>query len=449
MKLTLQIENFSVLDDGGPVSVVVPETGLQVGRNAGMGWVLPDASRHISGHHFDVYHQGGQWLLHDRSTNGTFLQGHRHRLDGAHRLSHGDRFQVGQYIVVVLFDAPAARPGMEPGSLPPYQVGQPAPGPAAGDDPWAMPGGHSPINPMPVQAGPRQADFAHDFVAFPAGPQGAAPAVPAPAPAQPHPPHVAAQGPAGAPFAAPHPAGAGAESSLPPAPQGVFAPAAHAAAPAAPTTAPPPAQPAAQAEPAAFVRAFCRGAGLPDDLARDVDPEALAGALGQAVAVTTARLMSALRDRSVARHFTRAAERTMRGASDNNPLKFLPSPEQAIEASFLRPRAGFMAGAQGYGDALGDLARHQAALFAALQPALAELMQDLDPGRIETEAKARAGLAGQRKARAWDAYVERWDAKAAHDNGILDEFIRLFAAAYRAADEGAGEDGGGTPPGPV
>ena len=43
MTLTLQIENFHVLDDGGPVSILVPERGIQVGRRSGMDWVLPDA----------------------------------------------------------------------------------------------------------------------------------------------------------------------------------------------------------------------------------------------------------------------------------------------------------------------------------------------------------------------------------------------------------------------
>ena len=148
-------------------------------------------------------------------------------------------------------------------------------------------------------------------------------------------------------------------------------------------------------------------------------------------------------DRAAARHFTRAGERTMRGASDNNPLKFLPTPEQALEAVFLRPRAGFMTGARAYDDALGDVTRHQTALFAALQPALAELRLDLEPTRIAADAKSRAGITGQRKSKAWDAYVERWDAKAAHENGILDEFIRLFAEAYRAADETGGFGGTG------
>ncbi len=411
MTLTLQIENFSVLDDGGPVSVVVPQSGLQAGRNAGMGWVLPDASRHISGHHFDVYLQGGQWWLHDRSTNGTFLQGHRHRLDGAHSLSHGDRFQVGQYIIVAMLDAPAAQPGMKPGSLPSYNVGTPAPDLPHDEDPWAISGGFEPVNPMPVERAARMDDFAGDFVAFPTAPD-------APTPEAAH--HAATDN------ASPFAPAAAADVSAPPA----------APAPAEPA----PASPAAQGlPPAAFVQAFCRGAGLPAELAEGVDAAALAERLGQTMAAATARLMMALRDRSAARHFTRAGERTMRGATDNNPLKFLPSPEQAIEASFLRPRAGFMNGAAGYEDALSDLSRHQTALFAALQPALAELMQDLDPGPIEAEAKG--GLTGQRKSRAWDTYVARWDAKATHENGILDEFIRLFAEAYRSADRQSGGPG--------
>lgn len=419
MTLTLQIENFSVLDDGGPVSVTVPESGLQVGRNSGMGWVLPDASRHISGHHFDVYRQGEDWMLHDRSTNGTFLQGHRHRLDGAHRLIHGERFQVGQYIIVALIDAPAAQLGIKPGSLPPYDVASAAPEMPADEDPWAIPGGFEPVNPMPAEKAARMDDFAGDFVAFPTTPQGedAAEAVKKAAPADDASPF--------GPGAREEGKGAVGQSSLPPGP--VAAPSSKE-------------QPAAMppAAPAAFVRAFCKGAGLPPELAEGVDGEVLAEHLGQAMAATTGRLMAALRDRSAARHFTRSAERTMRGASDNNPMKFLPSPEQAIEASFLRPRAGFMAGAEGYDDALSDLSRHQTALFAALQPALAELMADLDPGRIESETKGKAGLTGQRKSRAWDSYVARWDEKAAHENGILDEFIRLFAEAYRSADSNRG-----------
>lgn len=384
MSLTLRIENFHVLDDGGPVSVLVPETGLHVGRRSGMDWVLPDASRFISGHHFSVDFDGATWWLRDVSMNGTFLQDHRHRLDGAHALSHGDRFQVGHYLIVALFDMVQGAGPISSASLPGHRLER-AVDEAPQDDPWAIGTPPvEPIDPMPIETRARQPDFGDDFIAL---------------------------DPAPPPPAAPPPA-----------------------APGAPLPQPAAADPAADA---AFLRGFCQGSGLDPALAAGVDPATLGRQLGEAMRISAAQIMGALRDRSTARHFTRAGERTMRGATDNNPLKFLPDAEQALEALFLRPRAGFLTGAAGFDEALSDLRRHQAAVFAALQPALLELTADLEPSRLETDSKG--GLAGGRKGRAWDTFIARWDAKAASENGILDEFIRLFAQEYRKMDEGRGK----------
>lgn len=385
MSLTLRIENFHVLDDGGPVSVQVPETGLQVGRRSGMDWVLPDASRFISGHHFSVAFDGTTWWLRDVSMNGTFLQDHRHRLDGAHRLSHGDRFQVGHYLIVALFDAVQGAGPISPASLPGHRLDRVVEE-AVQDDPWAIVGpAVAPVDPLPADIRPRLPDFGDDFIALDQAP-------PVPVPVKPEP--VTAPQAAAAP-------------PLPAAPDPAAAP--------------------------AFLRAFCEGAGLDPALAAGVDPALLGRQLGETMRLGAGQIMAALRDRSTARHFTRAGERTMRGATENNPLKFLPDAEQAVEALYLRPRAGFLTGAAGFDEALSDLRRHQAAIFAALQPALLELTADLEPSGIEAEAKG--GLAGGRKAKAWDAYVARWDAKAASENGILDAFIRLFAQEYRKMDE--------------
>ena len=387
MTLTLQIENFHVLDDGGPVSILVPERGIQVGRRSGMDWVLPDASRYISGHHFDVIQEAGKWSLHDRSTNGTFLQGHRHRLDGPHLLNHGDRFQVGQYVIVALFDLPQDR-GMTPSSLPTHRVDSPVVEPIS-DDPWAVGAVHEPIDVYPAEALRHGPDFSRDFV----------------------------------PFSAPEP------------PKSKAAPQPAAQVTAAPVSA---AQPVLTAvnndEPSAILRAFCEGAGLSIEYAKDVPTEDLARALGQSLRLTTTHIMAALQDRAAARHFTRAGERTMRGATDNNPLKFLPDAEQAMDALFLRPRAGFLTGADGFDAALWDLRGDQSALFAARQPPLLALLEGLGPSRIDAEAKGNQ-LIGNKKSKCWDDFVARWDAKTASENGILDEFIRLFAQAYRKAHD--------------
>ena len=97
MTLTLKIENYDRLENGGPATITLERRGASVGRREAMDWVLPDPQRHISGHHFDVTYADGAYWLTDLSTNGTFLQGQRYRLEGPHRLSHGDRLVVGHY----------------------------------------------------------------------------------------------------------------------------------------------------------------------------------------------------------------------------------------------------------------------------------------------------------------------------------------------------------------
>ena len=435
MTLILQIENYQTLDDGGPARIIVPDSGLSAGRSSGMGWVLPDASRHISGHHFDVSHDDRGWWLRDVSTNGTFLQGQRYRLDGAHMLSHGDRFQVGQYIIVALIDAAqgaaAAPEDFGPASLPDRSH---APtGSGQGDDPWSVGGpgggGFEPIDPSPSQMAHRAADFGDDFIST--GPVRELPPAPLPhAPAYP--------APQGAPGASPFGASPSADDGA--SPFGAPPTAAPLAPGATPPGAPAPAErrettgvrrpgpPVAESD---FVAAFCKGAGLPPNLYAGVEPGALAVALGESMRRVAQQVMLSLQDRAAAKQFARTGERTMRGATDNNPLKFLPDPDQAIEAMFLKPRAGFQNGAEGLEDALSDLRLHQAALFAALQPALAKLLGDLAPEGIEAVAET-GRLGGNRKAKAWELFVERWDAKTApHENGMLDEFLHHFAAAYR------------------
>src|SRR5690348_13726291 len=101
MSLTLQIENETSLPDGGPLSVsITGRRGLDIGRDPYLDWTLPDPSRFISGRHCEVrWREGGYWL-HDISTNGTFLNGSEGRLKAPHRLRNGDRFVIGQYIIV-------------------------------------------------------------------------------------------------------------------------------------------------------------------------------------------------------------------------------------------------------------------------------------------------------------------------------------------------------------
>ena len=440
MTLTLRIDNHDSLPDGGPTSVVVTQAGVQVGRSTAMDWTLPDPDRHISSHHFDVKFENGGYYLIDTSTNGLFMDGSRHRLAGPHALQPGERFQVGHYYITVSQDGVGAAPAAAP----------PAPAPsasfAADADPWAIGGAPAtPINPNPTPQRNPFDDFAGEFLVNPT--PSAAPSTPQPAPEPAAPPAPAASAsPFGAPAA---PAAAPSPLAVPPAapPPGIGQPVPAFSPPPTPAPAPSPttglqqppigAAPAPAAGATDFIKAFCEGAGLPPEAAAGVDPEAFARELGKGMRVTAQELMSMLQDRASAKQFTKGGERTMMGATENNPLKFLPDANQALEVMFLRPRDGFMNGSKGVETALSDVRLHQMAVFAAIQPALVGLLQDLAPEAIDADTGGGL-LGGSGKRKAWDTYVERWDAKVSeNENGMLGAFLKLFAESYVAAVESA------------
>ncbi|WP_152626960.1 type VI secretion system-associated FHA domain protein, partial [Jannaschia aquimarina] len=226
MSLTLRIENYDYLEDGGPVSHTVGPRGAQVGRGAGMDWVLPDPSRHISSHHFDIVAQDGSYWLTDVSTNGTFLVGQRYRLDGPHQLQPGDRFQVGPYIIAV---EAAAGLAPQPGGADARPAIAPAPPGSwpSEEDPWAVGGGGlPPVDPLPPARIGRAEDFGDELIAPPTfaapapDPVGGAPISVPPALSRPDPSHAGSEPLPGASVLAPPSAeglAGGAQVSMPPA----------------------------------------------------------------------------------------------------------------------------------------------------------------------------------------------------------------------------------------
>ncbi|MEO0976889.1 MAG: type VI secretion system-associated FHA domain protein TagH [Pseudomonadota bacterium] len=130
MRITLQIENVDRLETGGQVSYSCADRGFDIGRHEHLDWSLPDPQRVISGKHCEVRFEGGQFVLYDVSTNGTFLNGSPNRMDKAHALRSGDRLMIGDYIVAVTLDAgegaSAGFSGAAPAAADPSYQSQPA-----------------------------------------------------------------------------------------------------------------------------------------------------------------------------------------------------------------------------------------------------------------------------------------------------------------------------------
>lgn len=188
-------------------------------------------------------------------------------------------------------------------------------------------------------------------------------------------------------------------------------------------------QPAAEA----LLDAFCRGAGIPPEMLATRDQNVLAAEIGEFVKLTVEHLGELLRARAAAKAMVKSSNRTMIGRQDNNPLKFVPSPPEVIEAMFAGRRSGYLDARHSLEEAFGDLRQHEIATYTAMQKALARLLDPLAPEVIET--KARGPTFTSWKARAWDLFVQRWGERNAGENGMLDAFLAYFAEAY---DEAAG-----------
>ena len=419
MKLTLRIENLDSLPDGGPLEFSAVARGFEVGRDSAMDWTLPDPNRHISSRHFEVTFRDGKFWLNDISTNGTFIFGASMRVSSPLALSHNERLQVGQYIIRVLVVDPAV--GFAPAPVAPVS------------DPWSLAPSPSPMpqfstTPLPPPTRPSQAlsgQFGDSFVenprpaAFvpttpPQDVQIAPPVSPLPQAVTTPPPVVSAPPPPAPPASEPFP--------LKPAPFATPAP--------------------APAEALPLLDAICKGAGLPAGSLSNVDVTQLGEDIGKSLRIATEQMMALLGARAAAKQFVKSSSRTMIGGINNSPLKFKPNATEALTTMFAQKTESYLGAVAAFSQGFDDVKRHQTAVYAAMQPALARLLEDLSPESIEE--RSTGGIMSSKKKRAWELFVERWDAKThPYENGMMDVFLAYFSDAYDEAVKSATPKNGG------
>jgi type VI secretion system protein ImpI len=183
-----------------------------------------------------------------------------------------------------------------------------------------------------------------------------------------------------------------------------------------------------------FIRLFARGAGLPEDAFAARDPAELAEQLGQLMRLVADNMKQLLEARQQAKRLAHSSNQTMIQALDNNPLKFAPTGEEALRIMFGPPTRSYLDARRALSQSFDDLKAHQVSTFSAMQHALKLLLGEFDPEVIENSATGDRGLAavvGSRKARLWDIYVARWQARTqTHGDGMLNAFMQYFAACY-------------------
>jgi len=192
--------------------------------------------------------------------------------------------------------------------------------------------------------------------------------------------------------------------------------------------------PNASAGAASALRAFLEGAGVPHKELSPADSERMLRDCGAIMRAAVEGIMLLLLARGEMRKEFEAEDRTMVAARDNNPLKLMSDPHEAMDFLFdpAERTDGFLDPVQAVGDACEDLRTHELALMAGMRAAIQGALRRFDPNAIERAfEKSQKGFSlSSRKARLWEMFVVEQD-KLSRD--AQDDFNKVFGRDFMGA----------------
>ena len=182
------------------------------------------------------------------------------------------------------------------------------------------------------------------------------------------------------------------------------------------------------------LRAFLEGAGVPHKELSPADSERMLRDCGAIMRAAVEGIMMLLLARGEMRKEFEAEDRTMVAARDNNPLKLMSDPHEAMDFLFdpAERTDGFLDPVQAVGDACEDLRTHELALMAGMRAAIQGALRRFDPNAIERAfEKSQKGFSlSSRKARLWEMFVVEQD-KLSRD--AQDDFNKVFGRDFMGA----------------
>lgn len=179
---------------------------------------------------------------------------------------------------------------------------------------------------------------------------------------------------------------------------------------------------------------FLEGAGIVPREIADADRQAYLRECGAITRAAVEGIMALLLARAAARKEFQAEDRTMVASRDNNPLKLMSDPQEAIVFLFDAGErtGGFLNPVQAIGDACEDLRSHEIALIAGMRAAILGTIRRFDPQSLEKELeKAGGGFSiGGKKSKLWDQFVATQE-KLSRD--AEDDFNKVFGREFMGA----------------
>jgi type VI secretion system protein len=469
LKLRVISDHYKAL--GKRSSRLFGVTGGRIGRAQDNDWILPDPDRYVSSHHCKVEFRAGQWMLEDTSTNGVFINGADTpaSVEGAYKLQDGDRLRLGDYEVLVSIDERNDFAADESGQIPAPQrvrnkavrthpratdndLGEeldltdlitdsaiaPAPNmqalraPASSSEPLDLESalaldsedlkGMAPIPAAPMTAKTPKTAFASLL-----GDSGEHNTVARGRKSEAKPPEPKAEAKADDWHMQTRPYDRKALQAL-------TSPAALAKPEKTEGERPRRAAESSSVESSSGMEAFCRGAGIdPASLPGDAQNVLLTLA-GQMLRESVLGLMDGLKGRSDLKSRLRLSQTTIQ-PGENNPLKFSASVDEAV-LKLLDPHSTrYLGPIEAIRESFADIRTHQTALVGAIQAAVDELMNRIEPGelqeRFDRGLKRGPLLGATNKMKYWDLYTEFYQVlNQRSEQGLPTLFSEELARTY-------------------
>jgi type VI secretion system FHA domain protein len=198
--------------------------------------------------------------------------------------------------------------------------------------------------------------------------------------------------------------------------------------------APPPPAPSGMSD---ALRLVLEGAGLPHKQLSAAESERMLRDCGAILRAAVEGIMTLLLARSGMRKEFGADERALVAARDNNPLKRMSDPREAMDF-LLDPGErtdGLLDPVRAVSDACGEMRTHELALVAGMRAAVQGALGRLSPEAMEhaLENSQKGFSLGSRKAKLWEQFVVQQEklSRAAQED-FHKAFGRDFMAAYQA-----------------
>lgn len=404
--------------DGGTPGIVraVPPGGLTLGRSPECDVVLPDQVRLVSRVHARLEPRADGLYIHSLSASTPIWLNEQPHGHGAVTLWHpGERLRIAGFVFALEVPAPAPPPV-------PLPVQPPQSAPLTTPAPWQAPAAPAqtaapPDSPAPARG---RIDTWFDLGSMRALPASVTPP-PSTVTAPPDPtPEAGLTAPA---------------HTTAPVPQAATQPAPETVQPEISTPAPPPTDLAGFQ--AALQAALLQGAGLPPDARWPVVTPMSMQQLGRLLRASVDGVLALLQGRATVKDGM-GMEGTRIAQHQNNPLKFVPDAQAALEHLLgLHPARGYLAPAEAVADAHQDLQMHHLAVMAGMRAAVLELFDRLGPDAVVSE---QADLPfwqrlwpGQRDAALWRRHVQRHQQlRLSLDEDFAAVFGQQFRQAYQA-----------------